>query len=112
MSRRVTIGHRRVAAALLLGLMAMSPLASAQSEDATSLREAREAAEIRDQQRLIELLNDQAALEDALEEVRERQQAAEERNEALQAQEAAQSAEAEQLAARQSEQGEALSNLL
>ena len=112
MSRRVTISHRRVVAALLLGLMTMSSLANAQSEDATSLREAREAAEVRDQQRLIELLDDQAALEDALEEVRERQQAAEERNEALQAQESAQSVEAERLAARQSEQGETLSNLL
>lgn len=104
--------HRYVMVTLLMGLTSMSPLASAQSQEATSLREAREAAEIRDQQRLIKLLDDQAALEEALEQARDRQQAAQSRHDALQAQDAAQSAEAERLAARQSEQGEALSNLL
>ncbi|QNI02705.1 MotA/TolQ/ExbB proton channel family protein [Halomonas sp. SH5A2] len=104
--------HRYVMVALLMGLTSMSPLASAQSQETTSLREAREAAEIRDQQRLIKLLDDQAVLEDALEQARDRQQTAQARHDALQAQDAAQSVEAERLAARQSEQGEALSNLL
>ncbi|KPQ22197.1 MULTISPECIES: MotA/TolQ/ExbB proton channel family protein [unclassified Halomonas] len=112
MIRDMKKSYRGVAVALLMGLMSISPLASAQSQDATSLREAREAAEVRDQQRLINLLDDQASLEDALDQARTRQQAAQERNEALQAQETAQSVEAERLSARQSEQGEALSNLL
>ncbi|MCA1772551.1 MAG: MotA/TolQ/ExbB proton channel family protein [Halomonas sp.] len=104
--------HRYVMVALLMGLITMSPLASAQSQETTSLREAREAAEIRDQQRLIKLLDDQSALEDALEQARDREQTAQASNDALQSQDAAQSVEAERLAARQSEQGEALSNLL
>ncbi|SER62766.1 biopolymer transport protein ExbB [Vreelandella subterranea] len=104
--------HRYVMVALLMGLTSLSPLANAQSQEITTLREAREAAEIRDQQRLIELLDDQAALEEALEQARDRQQTAQTRHDALQAQDAAQSIEAERLAALQSEQGEALSNLL
>ncbi|WP_089703220.1 MotA/TolQ/ExbB proton channel family protein [Vreelandella arcis] len=110
--RAFTKGNRRLTAGLLVSLVSLSPLASAQSDEVTSLRDARQAAEIRDQQRLINLLDDQSAMEDALEEARQRQQIAQDKHEALEAQSAAQAVESERLSDRQSEQGETLRNLL
>lgn len=97
---------------VLLGLIAVSGVSVAQTEDTTSLREAREAAEVRDQQRLMSFLEDQQALEAALEQARSAHDSAEQQHEALQAQRAEQTSQASELTERQSEQGEALSGLL
>ncbi|PRY66058.1 outer membrane transport energization protein ExbB [Vreelandella songnenensis] len=99
-------------ACLLMGMVAVNPAVFAQSDSVSSLREARQAAEARDQQRLESFLSDQQALSEALEEARAEHQAAEEQREALQAQQQAQSEQAGELAERQSEQGEALTQLL
>ncbi|HSP30473.1 MAG TPA: MotA/TolQ/ExbB proton channel family protein, partial [Halomonas sp.] len=84
----------------------------AQTDSTTSLREAREAAEARDQQRLMGFLEDQQALEAALERARTENQDAEQQQDALQAQQAAQALQASELTARQAGQSEALSGLL
>ncbi|MBZ5486737.1 MotA/TolQ/ExbB proton channel family protein [Halomonas aquamarina] len=97
---------------LLLGMIAVNPSVFAQSDSVSSLREARQAAEARDQQRLESFLSDQQALNEALDEARAEHQAIEEQREALQAQQQAQSEQAGELAERQSEQGEALTQLL
>lgn len=97
-----------VVLASLLG----SSAAMAQADNVGSLREAREAAEARDQARLQSFLDDQEALEAALEEARAEHQAAEEQQTALAEQQQAQAQQAEALAARQAEQGEALTSLL
>jgi len=99
-------------ACVLLGLVAVSGVSMAQTENATSLREAREAAQARDQQRLMNFLDDQQALESALEQARAEHEAAQRQHEALQMQQAEQTDQASELSQRQAEQGEALSGLL
>ncbi|WP_346798743.1 MotA/TolQ/ExbB proton channel family protein [Halomonas sp. Bachu 37] len=86
--------------------------ASAQDEPLTSLREAREAAEMRDQTRLSELLDDRQALETALEDAREANQQAQQEQEALAAQRNEQQALQQELDARQAEQGEDFDRIL
>lgn len=97
---------------VVLGLVAVSGVSMAQTESATSLREAREAAEARDQQRLMSFLDDQQALESALEQARAEHEDVQQQHEALQAQQAEQTDQASELSERQAEQGEALSGLL
>lgn len=104
--------HRLSGACLLMGVMAISSAVFAQSDEVSSLREARQAAEARDQQRLEGFLNDQQALSAALDDARVEHQAAEEQREALQAQQQAQAEQASELSERQGEQGEALAELL
>lgn len=111
------LATRSGAITLMLSLLAGPVLAQQNNEEGdstpiSSLREAREAAEVRDQERLQSFLNDQQALEAALEEARTTHQAAEEQRDALQAQQAEQTQQANELAERQSEQDEALSALL
>ncbi|EHA16958.1 MotA/TolQ/ExbB proton channel family protein [Halomonas sp. HAL1] len=99
-------------ACLILGLVAISGASMAQTESATSLREAREAAETRDQQRLMGFLDDQQALESALEQARAEHEEAQQQHEALEIQQAEQTDQASELSERQAEQGEALTALL
>ena len=96
---------------LLVGALTSSA-AMAQSDELGSLREAREAAQARDQARLQSFLEDQEGLEAALEEARAAHESAEEEQAALEAQQAEQSEQAQALAQRQEEQGEALTSLL
>ncbi len=96
----------------LIVLTAFSGAATAQTENATSLREAREAAQARDQQRLMDFLDDQQALEAALEQARAENEEAQQQHETLEAQQAEQTEQASELSERQAEQGEALSGLL
>lgn len=96
----------------LLMLMAISGVALAQTDSGNSLREAREAAEARDQQRLMSFLDDQQALEAALEQARSEHEEAQQRYDDLEAQQAEQTQLAGELSGRQAEQGEALSGLL
>ena len=96
---------------LLVGTLTSSA-AMAQSDELGSLREAREAAQARDQARLQSFLEDQDGLEAALEEARAAHEAAEEEQAALEAQQEEQSEQAQALAQRQEEQGEALTSLL
>ena len=96
---------------LLVGALTSSA-AMAQSDELGSLREAREAAQARDQARLQSFLEDQDGLEAALEEARAAHEAAEEEQAALDAQQEEQSEQAQALAQRQEEQGEALTSLL
>ena len=96
---------------LLVGALTGSA-AMAQSDELGSLREAREAAQARDQARLQSFLEDQDGLEAALEEARAAHESAEEEQAALEAQQAEQSEQAQALAQRQEEQGEALTSLL
>ena len=96
---------------LLVGALTSSA-AMAQSDELGSLREAREAAQARDQERLQSFLEDQDGLEAALEEARAAHEAAEEEQAALEAQQEEQSEQAQALAQRQEEQGEALTSLL
>lgn len=99
-------------ACVVLGLVAVSGVSMAQTESATSLREAREAAQARDQQRLMRFLDDQQALESALEEARAEHEEAQQQHDTLAAQQAEQADQASELSERQAEQGEALSGLL
>lgn len=96
----------------LIVLTAFSGAATAQTENATSLREAREAAQARDQQRLMSFLDDQQALEAALEQARAENEEAQQQHETLEVQQAEQTEQASELSERQAEQGEALSGLL
>ena len=96
---------------LLVGALTSSA-AMAQSDELGSLREAREAAQARDQARLQSFLEDQDGLEAALEEARAAHEAAEDEQAALEAQQDEQSEQAQALAQRQEEQGEALTSLL
>ena len=96
---------------LLVGALTSSA-AMAQSDELGSLREAREAAQARDQARLQSFLEDQDGLEAALEEARAAHESAEEEQAALEAQQDEQSEQAQALAQRQEEQGEALTSLL
>ncbi|MDP4556456.1 MotA/TolQ/ExbB proton channel family protein [Halomonas meridiana] len=89
-----------------------SNVGMAQSDDVGSLREAREAAQARDQARLQSFLDDQGALEAALQEARDAHSAAEAQQAALEAQQDEQNEQAQALAQRQEEQGEALTALL
>ncbi|MCH4810288.1 MotA/TolQ/ExbB proton channel family protein [Halomonas neptunia] len=97
---------------VLLALVAFSGIATAQTDSATSLREAREAAQARDQQRLMGFLDDQQALASALEQARAENEEAQQQSQALQAQQEEQTNQASELSERQAEQGEALSSLL
>tara|TARA_R110002012_G_scaffold23885_2_gene80591 strand:+ start:5363 stop:6829 length:1467 start_codon:yes stop_codon:yes gene_type:complete len=108
---------RRGCTLALLGLMLVSGFSMAQTSSDTrdntmSLREAREAAEARDQQRLRGFLDNQQALSTALEQARAAHEEAEQANAALQAQQEEQASQASELNERQAEQGEALSGLL
>ncbi|WP_339119227.1 MotA/TolQ/ExbB proton channel family protein [Halomonas sp. BMC6] len=89
-----------------------SNVGMAQSDDVGSLREAREAAQARDQARLQSFLDDQDALEAALQEARDAHSAAEAQQASLEAQQDEQNEQAQALAQRQEEQGEALTALL
>lgn len=105
--------RRLTQAALLLVTLGAGALpALAQSEALTTLRAEREAAEQRDQERLVALLDDQAALEAALREAREAHAEAESRHTALEARQEEQAAWQDALEARQAEQGEELTALL
>ncbi|WP_447556242.1 MotA/TolQ/ExbB proton channel family protein [Vreelandella sp. EE22] len=84
----------------------------AQSNDVTSLSEARQAAQARDEARLESFLNDQEVLEEALEDARAANAEAREQRDALQAQQEEQTLQAAELASRQGEQGEELAALL
>lgn len=99
-------------ACALLVLIVISGVSMAQTDSASSLREAREAAETRDQQRLMGFLDDQQALEAALEQARGEHENAQQQYDDLQTQQAEQAQQASELAERQAEQGEALSGLL
>lgn len=103
--------HKMACLLLAMSVWASAP-AIAQSSDVTTLRDAREAAEARDQARLQSFLEDQDALAAALEEARAAHAAAEQEQAALQAQQQEQTEQAEALAQRQDEQGEALAALL
>ncbi|GGW21129.1 MotA/TolQ/ExbB proton channel family protein [Vreelandella hamiltonii] len=103
--------HKMACLLLAMSVWASAP-AIAQSSDVTTLRDAREAAEARDQARLQSFLEDQDALTAALEEARTAHAAAEQEQAALQAQQQEQAEQAEVLAQRQDEQGEALTALL
>lgn len=96
----------------LLMLMVISGVSLAQTDSGNSLREAREAAEARDQQRLMSFLDDQQALEAALEQARSEHEEAQQQYDDLQAQQTEQTQRASELSERQAEQGEALSGLL
>ncbi|WP_434985954.1 MotA/TolQ/ExbB proton channel family protein [Vreelandella zhaodongensis] len=105
-------GARSTAICLaLLASLLGSSVALAQT-DVSSLREAREAAEARDQSRLQSFLNNQEALDEALTEARAAHQAAAEQQAALAEQQQEQVQQAQALAERQEEQGEALTSLL
>lgn len=108
---RLSIGQFGAICTLIV-LAAFSGAATAQTENATSLREAREAAQARDQQRLMDFLDDQQALEAALEQARAENEEAQQQHETLEAQQAEQTEQASELSERQAEQGEALSGLL
>lgn len=97
--------------ALLLGAFTSSA-AMAQSGEVNSLREAREAAESRDQARLQSFLENQEALDAALDEARAAHESAQAEQASLQAQQEEQVEQAQVLAQRQDEQGEALTSLL
>ncbi|SHL97045.1 MotA/TolQ/ExbB proton channel family protein [Vreelandella subglaciescola] len=102
----------RVACVAVLALL-FAGVASAQPEpQADSLRQAREAAEMRDQQRLLELLDDQQALESALGEAREEHAQAARENAALRIEASAQALNAATLESRQSEQDAPFAELL
>ena len=77
-----------------------SNVGMAQSDDVGSLREAREAAQARDQARLQSFLDDQGALEAALQEARDAHSAAEEQQASLEAQQDEQNEQAQALAQR------------
>ncbi|UXZ55293.1 MotA/TolQ/ExbB proton channel family protein [Halomonas sp. 7T] len=104
--------RRAIICLVVLASLLGSSAAMAQADNVGSLREAREAAEARDQARLQSFLEDQEALEAALEEARAEHQAAEEQQTALAEQQQLQAQQAEALAARQEEQGAALTSLL
>src|SRR5690554_1553942 len=102
-----------VIAALLTVTLSLFPsVALAQSEPSITLRGEREAAEARDQARLIELLENPEALEAALEEAREAHEQAETRYTELQEEAQALNERQSELDARQQEQGEAFEAIL
>lgn len=112
MSRYCTTIRRMGTTCALLWLLMISSVSLAQTDSATSLREAREAAEMRDQQRLMSFLDDQQTLETALEQARADHEDVEQRYQALQVQQEEQAVQAQALTERQAEQGEELSGLL
>ncbi|MFG6666345.1 MotA/TolQ/ExbB proton channel family protein [Halomonas sp. HNIBRBA4712] len=99
---------------LALGALTLvgSLLTSAALAQTGSLAEARQAAEARDQARLETLLNDQQALDQALEQARTDNAEAQTLQQTLAEQQQAQAEQAQTLASRQSEQGDELSSLL
>src|SRR5690554_7421193 len=102
-----------VSAALLVVTLLLFPtMAMAQSEPSSTLRAEREAAEARDEARLIELLENPEALETALEEARVAHEQAEARHTELQEEAQALNERQSELDARQQEQGEAFEAIL
>ena len=101
-----------IAVQLAVTLLFLPSVALAQSELSTSLRAEREAAEARDEARLIELLKNPEALETALEEARVAQEQAEARHTELQEEAQALSERQSELEARQQEQGEEFEAIL
>lgn len=98
------------AAALLVSL---AGAAQAQTEPGVdSLRQARQAAEMRDRQRLLELLDDQQALESALADARKAHAQASRKDAALRIEAAARALNGARLKSRQSEQDDTLAGLL
>jgi len=110
--KRIRYWLQAALVATAMGGAALPVLALAQSEALTTLRAEREAAEARDRARLAELLDDQAALEAALEEARATHAEVTARRDALDEREAALSARQAELESRQAEQGEDLSAVL
>ncbi len=107
------MSRTRFFAVLLAGMLFSLPAVSqAQAEPLASLRAEREAAEARDQARLIALLEDRDALEAALEAAQVAHAQAEARNEALQAQAQLLTERQAELATRQQEQGDDLEAVL
>ncbi|MCL7928816.1 MotA/TolQ/ExbB proton channel family protein [Halomonas llamarensis] len=84
----------------------------ADNEEVVSLREAREAAQLRDQQRLMRLLESEEALARELEKARKAHKAADYKQQALRVQESAQAMVEARLSARQGEQDDAIAALL
>jgi len=101
-----------IAVQLAVTLLFLPTVALAQSELSTSLRAEREAAEARDEARLIELLENPEALETALEEARVAHEQAEARHTELQEEAQALSERQNELEARQQEQGEEFEAIL
>jgi len=102
----------RVAVVAALTLL-FAGVASAQPTSAVdSLRQARETADAFDQQRLLELLEDQQALESALDKAREEHAQATQKNAALRVEASAQALNAATLEGRQGEQDAQLTELL
>ena len=104
---------RRLTGGLLCGvLLCLASLAQAQSEPLSTLRAEREAAEARDQARLVGLLEDREVLEAALDEAREAHEAARQQHRELAARQVEQAARQVELDARQREQGNDLDGIL
>ncbi|MCC5882950.1 MAG: MotA/TolQ/ExbB proton channel family protein [Halomonas sp.] len=103
---------RYVIGSVVAALLLVPAMAQAQSEPLTSLRAEREAAEVRDQARLADLLEDRNALEAALEEARVAHEQAEARNADLQAESQILAERQSGLDARQQEQGDDFEALL
>ncbi|MWJ26769.1 MotA/TolQ/ExbB proton channel family protein [Halomonas sp. ZH2S] len=99
----MTIGQRLKALALVSLIMLTA--GSVHGDPLTTLREAREAAQARDNARLSALLEDREALQAALGEAREAHQKAQREQQALAAQQAQQQALEQELDALQQEQG-------
>ncbi|GAA3905626.1 hypothetical protein GCM10022228_14840 [Halomonas cibimaris] len=95
------------------GALLLAGAGQAQTEpDVASLREARQAAEMRDRQRLLELVDDQQARQSALAAARKAHAQARRKAAALSIRQTAQTFSAARLETRQSEQGERLAGLL
>src|SRR5690554_2994194 len=101
-----------IAVQLAVTLLFLPTVALAQSEPSSTLRAEREAAEARDEARLIELLENPEALETALEEARVAHEQAEARHTELQEEAQALSERQNELEARQQEQGEEFEAIL
>ncbi|WNK21479.1 MotA/TolQ/ExbB proton channel family protein [Halomonas piscis] len=99
-----------VAAALLMSLAGTAQAQTA--PDVDSLRQARQAAEMRDRQRLLTLLDDQKALESALADAREAHARASRQDAALRIEEAVRALSAARLESRRSDQDDRLAGLL
>ncbi|WP_338401854.1 MotA/TolQ/ExbB proton channel family protein [Vreelandella salicampi] len=89
-----------------------SPQDQVDSDEVISLRQAREAAQLRDQQRLMRLLESEEVLARELEQAREAHKVAEQKQQALRVQESAQAMVEARLYARQGEQDDAIAALL
>lgn len=107
------MSRSRFLAGLLAGVLLSIPaLSQAQGEPLASLRAEREAAEARDQARLVALLDDREALEAALEAAQAAHAQAEARNQELKAEAEALGQRQAELEVRQQEQGDDLQAVL